>query len=186
MTGASALTKVCLTVHNSDHTAPKGETFRPASPNDPPAYSSNRRQWSGQRRNGKIDWALQGPASVHISHRIDVLAKLRIARGYGVVDSATVDLIQVEKYQAEPDPTVWTFPIEQMNEDDDMASGSDDGFPETRTTGVSLKQAVALTPFGNHAVSSRCREKVRPKRKFNLMLAFSTYQIYHKVISSSA
>lgn len=104
-----------------------------------------------------------------------------------MVDSATVDLIQVEKYQAEPDPTVWTFPIEQMSEDDDddIASGSDDGFPETRTTGVSLKQAVALGPFGNHALSSHCREKVRPKRKFNLMLAFSTYQTCHKIISSS-
>ena len=146
MTGASAATKVSLTVHNSDHTSPTRETYRPASPNDPPAYSSNRRQWSGQRRNGKIDWSLQGPASVHISHRIDVLAKLRIARGYGVVDSATVDLIQVEKYQAEPDPTVWTFPIEQMNEDDDMASGSDDGFPETRTTGVIFETSCCFDP----------------------------------------
>jgi hypothetical protein len=185
MTGVSTMAKVPLTVHNSDHTSPQRETNRPASPDDPPAYSSNRRQWSGQRRNGQIDWSLQGPASVHMSHRIDVLAKLRIAKGYGVVDSAIVDLIQVEKYQAEPDPTVWTFPIEQVSEDDDIASGSDDGFPETRTTGVSLKQAVALTPFGNPALTSHCREKVSPKRKFNLMLAFSTSKTCYKIISSS-
>jgi hypothetical protein len=87
------------------------------------------------------------------------LAKLRIAQGYGVVDSATVDLVQVEKYQAEPDPTVWTFPIEPMDEDDEFASSSDDGFPETRTRGVSLKQAVALIPFGGGF--SHTREKVR-------------------------
>jgi len=167
MTGASASTKIVLTVHNSDHTSPKNVTYRSASPDDPPAYSSNRRQWSGQRRNGQIDWLLQGPASAHISHRIDVLAKLRIARGYGIVDSATVDLIQVEKYQAEPDPRVWTFPIEAMNEDDDMASGSDDGFPETRTTGLTLKQAISLTPGHNSTLTSHCREKVYPKKTFH-------------------
>jgi Arrestin (or S-antigen), N-terminal domain len=160
MTGGAATSKIPLIVHNSDHTSPHDETFRPSSQDDPPAYSSNRRQWSGQRRNGQIDWSLQGPTSVHISHRIDILAKLRIAKGYGAVDSATVDLVQVEKYQAEPDPTVWTFPIEQMTDEEEGASGSDDGFPETRTTGVRLKQAAALAPFGT-GLNSHCREKVR-------------------------
>lgn len=158
--GATGSTKVYLIVHNSDHTTPHVGTYRPASPDDPPAYSSNRREWSGRRRNGQIDWSLQGPASAHMSHRIDVLAKLRIARGYGVVNSAIVDLVQVEKYQAAPDPTVWTFPIRnQDSDDDDTASGSDDGFPETRTTGVSLKQGVALSPVGG-SVETHCREKV--------------------------
>jgi hypothetical protein len=83
---------------------------------------------------------------------------LTIAKGYGIVDSAAVDLLQVEKYQAEPDPTVWTFPIEQMTDDEDIASCSDDGFPETRTTGVRLKNAVALAPLGG--LSCHTREKV--------------------------
>jgi hypothetical protein len=165
--------KLPLTVHNSNHTSPRDFIHRPASPDDPPAYSaSNRREWCGQRRNGQIDWLLQGPTSVHISHRIDVLAKLNIAKGYGVVNSATVDLLQVEKYQAEPDPTVWTFPIEQLTEDDDVASGSDDGFPETRTTGVRLKNAVALSPLGG--LSCHTREKVY-YLKTVLMIAISTY-----------
>jgi hypothetical protein len=158
--GTTGTAKVNLIVHNSDHTAPQVGTYRPASPDDPPAYSSNRREWSGRRRNGQIDWSLQGPASAHMSHRIDVLAKIRIAQGYGTVDSATVDLVQVEKYQAAPDPTVWTYPIRhQVSDDDDTASGSDDGFPETRMTGVSLKQGVALSPVGG-SVETHCREKV--------------------------
>lgn len=161
MTRTRATIKHPLVVYNSDHTSPSKGTYRPASPDDPPAYSSNRRQWTGNRRNGQIDWSIQGPASVHLSQRVDVLAKLRIAKGYGVVKSASVDLVQAEKYQTEPDPTVWTFPVERMGEDteeDETASGSDDGFPETTTTGVRLKKAVALTPIhgGTH-----CRENVR-------------------------
>ena len=96
---------------------------------------------------------------MHISHRIDVLAKLTIAKGYGTLNSATVELYQVEKYQASPDPNVWTYPVEAVNDEDDVPSGSDDGFPETRTMGVSLKQAVALTPFGG-GLNTHCREKV--------------------------
>ena len=156
-----ATARVNLVVHNSDHHLPRDGPFhRPASPDDPPAYSSNRRQWSGQRRNGAIDWSIQGPDSAHISHRAEVLAKLRIAAGYGTVLSATVDLVQCEKYVAEPDPKVWTFPLqqEQMTEDE-LESGSDDGYPETRMTGVKLRKAIALTPFGgNH--SGICRENV--------------------------
>jgi hypothetical protein len=63
-------------------------------------------------------------------------------------------------YQAAPDPTVWTYPFRnQVSDDDDTASGSDDGFPETRMTGVSLKQGVALSPVGG-SVETHCREKV--------------------------
>ena len=122
-----------------------------------------------------------------MSHRIDVLAKLRIAQGYGTVDSATVDLVQVEKYQAAPDPTVWTYPIRsQISEDDDTASGSDDGFPETRTTGVSLKQGVALSPVGG-SVETHCREKVScPFPCMGLIIAISTCQISHQSLPSSA
>lgn len=162
MAGLSGSTKIALTVHNSNHThtpVTHDSPYSP-SPDDPPAYSSNRRQWHGKRRNGQIDWCIQGPASVHISHRIDVLAKLTIAKGYGTVKSATVDLYQVEKYQASPDPNIWTFPVEIVNDEEDIPSGSDDGFPETRTMGVSLKQAVALTPFGG-SINTHCREKVR-------------------------
>lgn len=184
MTGAGTIFKKPLIVHNSDHTTPQDATYRPASADDPPAYSSNRREWSGQRRNGQIDWSVQGPASAHISHRVDVLAKLKIARGYGVVDSATVDLVQVEKYQAEPDPTVWTFPVEPMNNDDDFASGSDDGFPERTTRGVSVKQAVALTPFGG-GLSSRTREKVRLTKTISLTIAISASQISDKDLPST-
>jgi hypothetical protein len=95
---------------------------------------------------------------VYLSHRADVLAKLNIAKGYGVVKSATVDLLQVERYQAEPDPTVWTFPMEPLGNEDDIASGSDDGFPETRSTGVTLKNSIALAPLGG--LSCHSREKV--------------------------
>jgi hypothetical protein len=161
MAGTTGSTKLSLIVHNSDHTTPKQYTRRSPSQNDPPAYSvSMRREWSGQRRNGQIDWLVQGPSSVHISHRADVLAKLNIAKGYGVVKSATVDLLQVEKYQAQPDTTVWTFPMEPLRDEDDLASGSDDGFPETRTSGVSLKNSLALTPLGG--LSCHSREKVQP------------------------
>jgi len=157
----TATARVNLVVHNSDHQLPRDGPFhRPASPDDPPAYSSNRRQWSGQRRNGAIDWSVQGPDSAHISHRIEVLAKLRIAAGYGVVSSATVDLVQSEKYVAEPDLKVWSIPRQQEEmTDDETESGSDDGYPETRMTGVKLRKAIALTPFGgNH--SRICREHV--------------------------
>jgi hypothetical protein len=184
MTGAGTTFKMPLIVHNSDHTSPQDSTYRPASADDPPAYSSNRREWSGQRRNGQIDWTVQGPASAHISHRVDVLAKLKIARGYGVVNSATVDLVQVEKYQAEPDPTVWTFPIEPMNDEDDFASGSDDGFPERRIRGVHVKQAVALAPFGG-GLSARTCEKVRLTETINLTIAISTCQIGDKDVPST-
>ena len=156
MTKADTSVKKSLIVHNSDHTSPHTEDFR--SPQDPPEYSaSNRVEWSGQRRNGQIDWMLQAPKSVHISHRIDLLARITIAKGYGAVDSTTVDLVQEEKYLAKPDPTVWTFPIEQVNEDDgeEGGSASDDGFPETVTSGVSLKQSVVLTNLDRHR-----REKV--------------------------
>lgn len=135
--------------------------MRAISPDDPPAYSSNRLEWAGQRRNGQIDWVLQGPANVHISHRIDVMAKLTLARGYGVVQSATVDLVQIEKYQAEPDPSVWTYPVRREDfedEDEDVNSSSDDGFPETRSRGVTLKQGVSLAPLGGP--NGHTREKV--------------------------
>jgi hypothetical protein len=159
MTKADASIKKSLVVHNSDHTAPHPDDIRHGGgPLDPPEYSaSNRLEWSGQRRNGQIDWLFQAPASVHISHRIDLLARIKMAMGYGAVVSTTVDLVQEEKYLAKPDPTVWTFPIEQVNEDDgdDGGSASDDGFPETRTTGVSLKQSVVLTNMDSHR-----REKV--------------------------
>jgi hypothetical protein len=158
MTKADASTKTSLIVHNSDHTAQNPEGARHGGPEDPPEYSpSNRLEWSGQRRNGQVDWLLQAPASVHISHRIDVMARIKMAPGYGAVSTATVDIMQEEKYLAKPDPTVWTFPIEQVNEEDgdDMGSASDDGFPETRTTGVSLKQSVVLTNLESH-----CRKKV--------------------------
>lgn len=161
MKGA-ATARINLVVHNSDHSMPNEALFhRPASPDDPPAYSSNRRQWSGQRRNGAIDWSIQGPDSAHISHRIEVLAKLRIATGYGTVSSATVDLVQAERYVAEPDPTVWTFPIQEQLTDDDseIAWGSDDGYPETRTSGVKLRKSIALAPFGANR-SGICRENV--------------------------
>lgn len=158
MTKSDAQIKKTLTVHNSDHTTAHSETVRMRDPDDPPEYSpSNRLEWSGQRRDGQIDWMLQGPASVHISHRIDLLARMKMAPGYGAVASTTVDLVQEEKYLAKPDPTVWTFPIEQVDEEDgdELGSASDDGFPETRTTGVSLKQSVVLTNLETH-----CREKV--------------------------
>ena len=158
MTKADTSTKMSLIVHNSDHTAKNPEDVRHGGPEDPPEYSpSNRLEWAGQRRNGQVDWLLQAPANVHISHRIDVMARIKMAPGYGAVSAATVDIMQEEKYLAKPDPTVWTFPIEQINEEDgdDMGSTSDDGFPETRTTGVSLKQSVALTNLESH-----CRKKV--------------------------
>ena len=155
MKGA-ATTRVNLVVHNSDHHLQHQEPFnRPESPDDPPAYSSGRRQWSGKRRNGAIDWSIQGPECAHISHRVEILANLRIAKGYGTVSSATVDLVQAEKYVAEPDPTVWTYPLQEQMTDDETASGSDDGYPETRTMGVKLKKAVAITAFGgkHHGIS---------------------------------
>jgi hypothetical protein len=159
MKGATTV-RVNLVVHNSDHHLQHQETNRPESFDDPPAYSSGRRQWSGKRRNGAIDWAVQGPESAHISHRVELLAKLRIAKGYGTVSSATVDLVQAEKYVAEPDPTIWTYPLQDQMTDDETASGSDDGYPETRTMGVKLKKAVAMTAFGGkyHGIS---RENVR-------------------------
>jgi len=160
---ADACTKLALTVHNSDHTTfpqTPDRTVRAASPGDPPAYSSNRLEWCGQRRNGQIDWVVQAPASTHISHRADVLAKITMAKGYGIVESATVDLVQIERYQAEPDPTVWTYPVrrELFEEDDDINSSSDDGFPETRSRGISLRQGVSLAPLGGAAAHTR--EKV--------------------------
>jgi hypothetical protein len=159
MAGTTGSTKLNLIVHNSDHTTPHEYPQGNISEDAPPAYCpSMRREWSGQRRNGQIDWLVQGPSSVHISHRADVLAKLNIAKGYGVVKSATVELLQVEKYQAEPDTSVWTFPMELSKEEDDIASGSDDGFPETRSTGVSLKNSIALAPLGG--LSCHSREKV--------------------------
>ena len=159
---AAAHTKIALIVHNSDHTKQHNSdrTIRATSPDDPPAYSSNRLEWCGQRRNGQIDWVVQGPASAHISHRIDVLAKLTMAKGYGIVQSATVDLLQVEKYQAEPDPNVWTYPVsrEESQDEYDVNSSSDDGFPETRTRGITLKHGVSLVPLGGP--NGHTREKV--------------------------
>jgi hypothetical protein len=161
---ADASTKKALVVHNSDHTKVlrnSDRTVRATSPDDPPAYSSNRLEWCGQRRNGQIDWVVQGPASAHISHRLDVLAKLTMAKGYGIVQSATVDLLQIEKYQAEPDPNVWTnYNVHQEEEEEeyDVNSSSDDGFPETRTKGITLKQGVSLGPLGG--ANGHTREKV--------------------------
>ena len=163
MAGAGAKAKVPLIVFNSDHvTPPDGTegTHRPASPQGPPAYSVNRREWSGNRSEGHIDWIVQGPDSVQMGHRIDLMAKVKIAKGCGVVDSATVSLVQVEKYQAEPDPTVWTYPVEPLNDGDDLDSSSDDGFPEVRTSGVKLKHAASFDGGIATTLRKHSREKV--------------------------
>jgi len=169
--GAGGTVKIPLTVFNSSNT---GEEFihRPISPtrmdDDLPAYEEpTRREWSGQRRNGKIDWLLQAPSVISIGEKIDIVAKLKIVTGYGSVTSSTVDLVQIEKYKAEPDKNAWSFPIERTSpvsgggsdEDGDGEDVSDDGFPETRTTGLNLRQAIALTPFGG-TLNTHCREKV--------------------------
>ena len=183
MAGVQGSTKIPLVVHNSDHISPLED--RPSSPDEPPAYSTNRRQWSGQKRNGQIDWLLQGPASAHISHRVDILAKLRIAKGVGVVNSVTVDLVQVEKYQAQPDRNVWTFPVEQVNDDGEFGSGSEDGYPEIRTSGVNLKEAITLSSIAG-GLKSHCREKVLILSDLCLILAFYAYQSYDEDISASS
>jgi hypothetical protein len=98
--------------------------------------------------------------STYISQRVDVLAKLNVERGGGTVTSATVDLVQIERYLAEPDPTVWTYPVRKTEgegeEEDDFSS--DDGFPEVRSSGVSLRKGMSLVPLGGSG--SHCREKV--------------------------
>jgi Arrestin (or S-antigen), N-terminal domain len=179
MARAKGYVKSPLIVYNSDHTSPHDHSHNSLDPTDPPAYRpSNRREWCGQRRNGQIDWLLQGPASVHLSSRVDIVAKLKISKGHGVVSTATVDLQQVEKYKAEPDPTVWTFPIQRVDGDDDEddgnGSGSDDGFPETRVSGVTLKQAVVFNPYGVNGLNAHCRENVCSLVYYVLMKADDT------------
>jgi hypothetical protein len=160
MTGA-ATARVNAVVHNSDHHTHDGPFHRPAGPGSPPAYTSGRRQWSGKRRDGAIDWAVQGPDCAHISHRIEVLAKLRITKGYGAVSSATVDLVQAEKYVTEPDLKAWPYPVQQDEMTDE--EGSDDGYPETVMPGIKLRQGVNFNRLDGN-LSGISRENVCPSK----------------------